>query len=194
MSLYNNSFFKKHKVVYTPIQIEIAKIIYNEWLPKSIFDVGCGVGGYLEGFHSCGCLVEGCDYSYDEASNYMVEAIKSKAFKFDLSKRLAAVVQFDLVLSVEVAEHLDEKDSVQFCNNIMSLAKNRVFFTAAGPKQRGRGHVNCQPKEYWIERMSLFGGIRNKIEEESIINKLSGVDKLGITKNIMVFNKNETIY
>ena len=90
-------------------------------------------------------------------------------------------------MSIEVAEHIDPKFSMQFCENIINMSKNRIFFTAAHPGQYGFEHVNCQPKQYWIDRMQIFGGIYDEYDTDLAVRTLMPIDKLNICKNIMVF-------
>ena len=57
----------------------------------------------------------------------------------------------DVVVSTEVAEHLNEENADRFVELLTSLAPTAVV-TAAVPGQGGTDHVNEQPNEYWIEK------------------------------------------
>lgn len=61
----------------------------------------------------------------------------------------------DLVISIEVAEHIAE----EFVDHYLdTLANGRIVcMTAALPDQDGHHHVNCQPSQYWIEKMTTRG-------------------------------------
>ncbi len=58
---------------------------------------------------------------------------------------------FDLIWCCEVVEHVEE----EFVQNIMDTFKlgKIVALTHAVPGQKGYHHVNCKPKEYWIDLM-----------------------------------------
>jgi hypothetical protein len=62
---------------------------------------------------------------------------------------------FDLILCLEVAEHLPEDAAWTLCETISyhKHANSRLVFSAALPGQSGEGHVNCQPPIYWREML-----------------------------------------
>ena len=62
---------------------------------------------------------------------------------------------FDLGWSVEFLEHVEE----QYIPNFMDLFQKcrNLIVTAAPPGWPGEHHVNCQPKEYWIEVFAEYG-------------------------------------
>lgn len=184
---YNKNFYARRVTKYTPGQLEMANRIHILWKPKSVFDLGCGIGGYLQKFDELKCEISGCDVGYELAKEFMPENIKNKTFEHDATKPLEFNKKYDLVISIEVAEHLEAKYSMQFCENLVKLSSNRIFMTAAMPGQYGCHHVNCQPKQYWIDRMQIFGGIYDEGDTEMIIRTLQPIDKLGICKNIMVY-------
>jgi hypothetical protein len=72
---------------------------------------------------------------------------------WDLEKPLRLARRFDLVMSLEVAEHLPEACAETFVASLTSLG-DVVLFSAAIPGQGGTHHVNEQWPEYWTE---LFG-------------------------------------
>lgn len=184
----NRKFFARRVEKYTPLQIKIAKDLYELWQPKSVFDLGCGIGGYLEGFYKCGCVIRGCDAGHDAAMEYMSDMVKICTFKHDAAQPLSKVYKHDLVMSIEVAEHLDVSGANQFCKNLIESASGRILLTAAGVGQRGKHHVNCQPQEYWIEKMESLGA---RFDEENTTDALECVkewgDPFGLCKNLMVF-------
>ena len=81
----------------------------------------------------------------------------------------------DLVWSCEVAEHI-VPERVDFF--VDTLANGRVVaMTHALPGQGGHHHVNCQPAEYWISKMSergysLFAG--NEMIRQVALGDLPG--------------------
>ena len=69
---------------------------------------------------------------------------------FDLKRK------FDLVISLEVAEHLHESSAAGF---ISSLVKHgdTIIFSAAIPGQGGQNHLNEQWMKYWIDLFAVHG-------------------------------------
>ena len=63
--------------------------------------------------------------------------------------------RFDLCWCCEFVEHVKE----EFRDNFLSSFAfcKYVAMTHAVPGQGGHHHVNCQPREYWVEHMSRFG-------------------------------------
>lgn len=120
---------------------------------KSILDVGCGRGFTLKHFYDRGCKVMGIDGSPSAIESNLV---KERVRQYDFTRqKIEPQNNFDLVYSVEFVEHVEE----QYMENFLSCfdkGKN-VVITFAGPDQGGHNHVNCQPKEYWIEKIEKRG-------------------------------------
>jgi hypothetical protein len=134
--------------------------------PKSVIDVGCGVGTWLSVFKEFGiqdCL--GIDGDYVDQK--MLQIPQSEFLSFDLKKPLLIDRKFDLVVSLEVAEHLPSNYSDAFIASLTNLGQV-ILFSAAIPLQGGSGHVNEQWPEYWAQIFDKYGYttidcLRNKI-------------------------------
>jgi hypothetical protein len=61
---------------------------------------------------------------------------------------VAAGMHFDLVMSLEVAEHLSEGRASSFIDELCSLG-DLILFSAAVPGQGGVDHINEQWPAYW---------------------------------------------
>ena len=120
---------------------------------KSVLDVGCGMGYAMEEFLKYCDEVVGID-----GSPYALEnsPVKELIFEHDYKiGELQTEDRYDLCWSCEFVEHVEE----QYIDNFLStfaFAKY-VAMTHAVPGQGGHHHVNCQPKEYWIENMKRYG-------------------------------------
>jgi SAM-dependent methyltransferase len=133
----------------------IAATIVREFHPHSVVDVGCGTGALLAALRDRGCQVFGLEYSraalrYCQRRQLDVERfdIERGAFKRGRS--------FDVVSSMEVAEHLPASVADRYVDILTSLASVAVF-TAAPPGQGGADHVNEQLPAYWIEKFRARG-------------------------------------
>lgn len=63
----------------------------------------------------------------------------------------------DLVLCLEVAEHLPESAADTLCDALAAATGDRLVFSAATPGQGGAGHINEQPGEYWAAKLGARG-------------------------------------
>jgi hypothetical protein len=76
--------------------------------------------------------------------------------------------KFDLAMSIEVAEHILEDKSDIFVKNLVDAADKYIIFTAAGPGQKGTGHINGQPIEFWLSKFEHYEFYLNKEETTKI--------------------------
>ncbi len=72
----------------------------------------------------------------------------------DLTERWDLGRKFDLVLCLEVGEHLPPASAATLVESLVAHS-DLVAFSAACPGQNGQHHVNCQWLEYW---QRLFNG------------------------------------
>lgn len=130
----------------------VIPIIMDMLAPRSVVDLGCGVGTWLAVFHEHGVQrvlgVEGGEVDLS------LLRIAPEAFqRADLSKPFAFGQSFDLAMSLEVAEHLPESSANDFVASLVKLAP-AVLFSAAVPHQGGIHHVNEQWPQYWVDRFA----------------------------------------
>ncbi len=147
---YTKSFFASiDEQTLNSAQV-IVPIIKNFIQPKSVIDVGCGLGYFLKAFEDQGVTdILGIDGAYVNTADLHITQDKFKPH--DLTKPLDIAHQFDLVVSLEVAEHLPEETSDQFVQTLVSLGP-AILFSAAIPDQGGTHHVNEQWPDYWAEK------------------------------------------
>jgi hypothetical protein len=80
--------------------------------------------------------------------------IQQSEFRYaDLTQPFAIGRTFDLAISLEVAEHIDEFYADTFVSSLCNLSP-RVVFSAAVPYQGGAHHVNEQWQSYWGTKFS----------------------------------------
>lgn len=75
--------------------------------PRSVVDVGCGLGAWLRVFQEAGISdIQGVDGPHVDTATLEIPAARFTAI--DLRVAFGMARTFDLVLSLEVAEHLPE--------------------------------------------------------------------------------------
>jgi SAM-dependent methyltransferase len=130
--------------------------IVNELVsPKSVLDVGCGTGAWLAEWTRAGVTDSlGLDGEYVQPELLKIPAIGFRAT--DLRRPFWLERRFDLVESLEVAEHLEERFADAFVESLTRHA-DTILFSAAIPGQGGNGHVNEQWPSYWAEKFGRLG-------------------------------------
>ncbi len=125
---------------------------------RSVVDVGCGRGAWLRIFQEHGVeRILGLDGSYVDRAKLLVP---QESFRqTDLAKPFHIEGSFDLVVCLEVAEHLPQSRSADFVKELCRAAP-AVLFSAAIPGQGGTGHINEQWPEFWSEVFSANAFVR----------------------------------
>lgn len=114
----------------------------------SVLDVGCGTGTWLKVFQESyeGIEVLGIDGAYVDRDQLVID---EKNFKpRDLREPFNLQRRFDLVLCLEVAEHLPESCAADLIASLCGHS-DRIIFSAAVPGQGGQNHINEQWPAYW---------------------------------------------
>jgi SAM-dependent methyltransferase len=127
-----------------------------QWVrPRSVVDVGCGLGTWLAVAKRSGVEeVLGLDGAYVDCTQLQISAAQFQPVDLNAPPPLAR--QFDLVLSLEVAEHLPPARAAAFVSYLTSLGPV-VLFSAAVPYQLGDGHLNEQWPAYWAALFAEHG-------------------------------------
>jgi hypothetical protein len=147
---YDSAFYSAYAGQSRTSAREVLTTIHRVLEPKSVVDVGCGIGTWLSVWMDLGVKnFVGIDGSYVSANDLLIPP--DRFHSMDLAAPDNSMnVQFDLVQSLEVAEHLPESSAERFVSFLCSLGPV-VLFSAAIPYQGGVGHVNEQWPEYWAD-------------------------------------------
>jgi SAM-dependent methyltransferase len=134
---------------------EIVPFIMNLLEPKSVVDVGCGIGTWLKIFSENGINdILGIDGDFVDQRLLKIDQENFK--EFDLEKLYVSDRKYDLAISLEVAEHLSSESADIFVKTLTGLS-DTLIFSAAIPDQGGQNHINEQKPDYWIGKFEKEG-------------------------------------
>ena len=170
--IYDRAFFEEwgptHERYIKSAQI-ITDILYEQFRPKRLVDLGAGCGVYSHLFTQKGVEVVAVDGVIPPAEHSYPIMFQER----DLTVPLKNIWgQFDLALCLEVAEHIPEPLADAFLDNILRFS-DRLILSAAQPNQGGHHHVNEQPKRYWVARLAQKGFAYNRRETGRALTALT---------------------
>lgn len=120
--------------------------------PRSVIDVGCGLGQWLHVFSSMYASevigIDGPHVPKEESFISEKQRVRCNLEDFVVS---SSEYSYDLVICLEVAEHLDISLADTLVNKLTSLG-DTLLFSAAIPGQTGENHVNEQPHKFWLDK------------------------------------------
>ncbi len=142
---------------------EIAPVIYELLQPQSVVDVGCGVGTFLYAFKEEGVKkvlgLDGPWVNRDLLAKYLTD---DEFRECELEQDFVLEQKFDLVVSLEVAEHLRPESAHRFVKNLLQAGKV-ILFSAATPHQGGQNHLNEQWQSYWAAKFASHGYVLHDV-------------------------------
>ena len=157
-SIINDKYYIHNETIHnSKAPKEVVPLIMELIQPTSILDVGCGIGTWLQAFDQFGIK----DYMGIDGSYVDRNLLKISGEHFtpqDLRNPWNLNRKFDLVISLEVAEHLEAEYAEHFVNSLVNHG-DVVVFSAAIPGQSGQNHINEQWLSYWQEKFAQVGYI-----------------------------------
>lgn len=137
---------------------EVVEPLVRALVPvESVCDIGGGTGAWLVPFHRAGSRVVCIDGPWVDRRNLLVP--QECFVAVDLERDLGAVTgSFDLVICLEIAEHLHRRRAPHLVE-LLARAAPAVLFSAALPGQGGTRHVNERPFAFWRRLFEAQGMI-----------------------------------
>lgn len=153
-----------------------------------VVDWGAGTGAHVARFKKLG--IECVGYEYSATARQMgAERLGVDLQPFDLTDPDPWDGQrYDLAISLEVGEHLPPELGDKLVEVCVGSAPV-VLFSAAAPGQGGQGHINEQPKAYWIERFEKHGYPLNETHTHALAENLRRdlFRGMHLARNVMLF-------
>lgn len=156
MTNYDKKYYSKRHYWTENSVLAITSCIFEIYKPDSVLDLGCANGSWLSTILKEYKIYDiwGVDGHWIDIDNLLFP--KSKFTKHNLEEVYLSNRKFDLVVSMEVAEHLGSKFADNFVTSLTN-AGDLVVFSAAIPLQGGTNHYNEQPQSYWKEKFRQKG-------------------------------------
>jgi len=166
---YTNKFFEGHENGALSSAKKVVPFINEVIKPRSVIDVGCGVGNWLKVWKEDIKVdrIQGIEGPY--LSPHLLQIPLENVIFQDLKQDFRITDKFDLAMSLEVAEHLPKESAEHFVRSLTGLS-DIIVFSAAIIGQEGTYHLNEQPPEYWSELFAKFGFVTIDYIREKIWN------------------------
>jgi len=129
----------------------LVEIIQQHISFKNVIDIGCGYGYFLGALknYNPDARILGIDANWVDLRylQFSPDSFLSRDLEIESCK---LNFKADLVVCLEVAEHLSPARAQSFCKELTSY-NCPILFSAAIPGQGGQGHLNEQFLSYWLE-------------------------------------------
>lgn len=144
---------------------DIADRIAADITPRRVLDAGCAMGLLVEALVAREIDAHGVDIS-DYAIAQAAPALAGRCRVGSLTTTLDA--QYDLIVCIEVLEHMPAGEAQTALTNICAHAPDILF--SSSPTDFGETtHVNVRPPEAWAEAFAREGFLRDLDYDASYI-------------------------
>lgn len=149
---------------------DVAQKLKDEFAPKTVLDVGCAYGYLVEALRSLGVEAYGVDiseYAIAQADSKIKPYLSVQSALDKLPDNFPE--KFDLVVTIEVIEHLYEEDSTPMINRLCQYG-DVVVFSSGDVDVDNLTHFNVQKPEYWAKKFAARGFYANHEKDVSFIS------------------------
>lgn len=152
---YDGGFFDYVSIGSRRSATIVVPLVLQHYHAKSLADIGCGRGAWLPEWQRAGVAdYLGIDGDYVDRQSLLIP--RDRFVTQDLTKRFDIGRRFDLVVSLEVGEHISPEYTETFVDNLCTHS-DAILFSAAVPGQGGLSHVNEQSYECWRQHFFARG-------------------------------------
>lgn len=167
---YSNGAGYENNKLWEYMFSNIADIIIQKYNPKTVLDIGCAFGYLVHALRKKGVESYGIDVS-EYAINHADESVKPYLKNMSALDELPENFpkHYDLVVSIEMIEHLYEEDGLKVIDKMVSYA-DRVLISSTDDDYDDVTHFNVQKKEYWVDKFARKGFLRNLEDDVTFIS------------------------
>jgi SAM-dependent methyltransferase len=143
----------------------IAEGIVRNLQPSSVLDAGCAMGFLVEALEERGVEAWGIDVS-EFAISKVHESVAERCSVASLTEPLER--RFDLIVCIEVLEHLPAADADRAIANLCA-STDRLLLSSTPTDFGEATHLNVQPPEAWSAALAREGLLREVDRDFSFI-------------------------
>ena len=165
MNFYTKEYFDwmKKTANYRPKIQRLVSNLFYYYKPKKVLDVGCGHGFLVKALLDKKIEAMGVDFSEFAGTEIPDNFIRVDAKHLPFDDNL-----FDVVISSDFFEHLQEKDIDQVYSEMKRVGKNVMALISF--KEKEKSHLTVKPREWWENKLPDCRIIKtyNEIKNERI--------------------------
>ena len=159
-NLYNKEYYQHYRTASGEISYQdseeikafighIATQIKEKYRPKTVLDAGCAMGLLVAALRDLGVEAYGVDLS-EYAISRVREDIRPYCAVGSLADPLPNSLprRYDLVVSIEVLEHMPEEDGKKSIANLCTMS-DQILFSSVPDDTTDPTHINLHETPYW---------------------------------------------
>ena len=168
MTGYNESYYENYeggnyhdRETWLPLFERFADRVVRDFSPKTVLDVGCAFGYAVKYLRAQGVEAWGIDtssYAIHQADEQITPFLRVASGCDPLPEDMPQ--HYDLVINIEVLEHLTAEEGEQAIARICSYT-DKVLFSSTGEGFDDPTHINVQQPEYWSALFAKYGLYKN---------------------------------
>lgn len=143
----------------------IADRIVSDIQPRRVLDAGCAYGLLVEALRGRGVEAWGIDIS-DHAIARVDDGVKAFCRRRSIAQDFGE--RYDLIVCIEVLEHMTPADAEAALDNICRHTDD-VLFSSTPRDYEEPTHVNVHPPEHWAELFARRGFFRDVDHDASYV-------------------------
>jgi 2-polyprenyl-3-methyl-5-hydroxy-6-metoxy-1,4-benzoquinol methylase len=171
--LYDEDYFRSHcglpyrrgDARWEEFFGRIADAIVAGLRPQTVLDAGCAIGFLVEALRERSVDAFGFDIS-----EYAIEQVPAELEPYVWVASITDPIEqsYDVIVCIEVLEHLPEAHGAQAVANLCDHA-GAVLFSSTPEDVTEATHQNVQPATYWAELFAGHGFFRDDTFDASVI-------------------------